>query len=121
MPEFGHMVRNADQGMQCVAAIPLPQQVLQRTLPTLERKVDDAIDTKPDVVDFVTANVQMIDSAGLNWLLGVLGRLDTLKIKMRIIDPSPIMADVLQATRLDSRFAVETSTPPAPEGGGNGS
>ncbi len=117
------MVRNADQGTECVAVIPMPQQVVQRVLATFERKVDDAIDTKPNVVDFAMNNVQMIDSAGLNWMLRVLGRLETLKIRMRIIDPSPIIADVLLATRLDSRFTVETTASAteagAAEGAGN--
>ncbi len=47
------MVRNADQGIQCVAVIPAGQQVVQRTLPALERRLDDAIATKPTVIDFV--------------------------------------------------------------------
>ncbi len=41
------------QGIQCVAPrYPAGQQVVQRTLPALERRLDDAIATKPTVIDF---------------------------------------------------------------------
>jgi len=107
------MVHDAEQGQECVAAVTVAEQVTARTVPALERKVDDAVERKPQVVDFVMSHVQVVDSAGLAWLLSILGRLETLNIKMRIVAPSPLMADVLLATRLDSRFVVETSQPAA--------
>jgi anti-anti-sigma factor len=109
-----------DQGMQCVAVIPAPQQVVQRTLSTLERKVDDAIDSRPGIVDFACSGVQIVDSAALNWLLSVLGRMEAQNIKLRLVDPSPIMLDVLLATRLDARFTVTTSAETNGQGGANG-
>ena len=99
------MGRDLDPGTQAIA-ISAPQQVVQRTLAPLERQIDDAIAAKLPTIDIALSEVQLIDSAGLNWLLSVLGRLQTLDMKLRLIDPSPIMVDVLLATRLDSRFAV---------------
>ena len=94
------------------------QQILQRTIPNLERQFDDAIAAKPAAVDFVVTAVQIIDSAGLNWLLSCNGRLETMGIKLRLVDPSPTMADVLAATRLDTRFLVLNSQDTG--GGANG-
>ena len=93
------------------------QQVIQRTLPALERRLDEVLAGKPEVVDLGLSAVQVIDSSGLNWLLSIQSRLETLGIRMRLVDPSPIMADVLLATRLDARFTVEVT---APHGSGNG-
>jgi anti-anti-sigma factor len=93
------------------------QQVIQRTLPALERRLDEVIAGKPGVIDLVLSAVQIVDSAGLNWLLSIQSRLETLGIRMRLVDPSPIMADVLLATRLDARFTVEVT---GGAGSGNG-
>jgi anti-anti-sigma factor len=83
------------------------QQIVQRTLPTLERRFDEVIAAKPPIIDLVLAAVQIVDSVGLNWMLSMQARLETLGIRMRLVDPSPIMADILLATRLDARFTVE--------------
>jgi anti-anti-sigma factor len=100
------MARMADRGMNSVP-ITAAQQIVQRTLPTLELRFDEVIAAKPPVIDLVLAAVQIVDSVGLNWLLSMQARLATMDIRMRLVDPSPIMADVLLATRLDSRFTVE--------------
>jgi anti-anti-sigma factor len=98
-------------------SITAAQQVTQRTLPALERRLDEVLAAKPDVVDVLLAAVQIVDSAGLNWLLSIQSRLETLGARLRLVDPSPIMADVLLATRLDARFTVEVTAAP---GSGNG-
>ena len=113
------MVRNSEDIIQAVS-IAAAQQVLARTLPLLERKVDEAIAGKPPFVDLVVSNVQIIDSAGLNWILAVQARLEGMGIKLRLVDPSPIMDDVLLATRLDSRLLVERTAGAAGAGGVNG-
>jgi anti-anti-sigma regulatory factor len=102
------MIREVDSGLQSVPIL-VAQQIVQRTLPALERRVDEVIVSKPPVVDFMVSNVQIVDSIGLNWLLSIQGRLDTLGIRMRLIDPSPIFSDILLATRLDSRFTIEVT------------
>ena len=102
------MVRNVDSGMQS-SAIVAAQQMVQRTLPALERRVDDVIAAKPPFVDIDVSHVQIIDSIGLNWLLSLNARLETLGSKLRLLDPSPVMADVLLATRLDTRLTVEAT------------
>src|SRR5262249_32860753 len=106
-----------DRGMQSIP-IMAAQQVIQRTIPTLERRVDEVVVSKPEAIDFVMSSVQIVDSAGLNWLLAVQSRLETLGIHMRLVDLSPIMSDVLRATRLESRFTVGQSG--AANGNGNG-
>ena len=68
------MVSSVDQGMDTQTII-ASQQVSQRRIPALERKVDEAIIAKPAVVEIVLSAVQIIDSASLNWLLSVQGRL----------------------------------------------
>ena len=103
------MVRQAGPGMH-VVSVTAAQQLTQRTLPTLERRVDEAIHEKPEAIDFIMSAVQIVDSAALNWLLSLLARLETLGIRLRIVDPSAIISDVLLATRLDSRFTVVVST-----------
>lgn len=92
--------------MQAIAVI-APQQIMQRTIPTLERQLDDAAAGKPGAVDLVLKPLQMIDSAGLNWLLGMQTRLETMGTTLRLVDPSAVMVDVLIATRLDVRFKVQ--------------
>ena len=96
------------------------QQVVQRTLPALERRLDEAIVSKPEAIDLVISAVQIVDSAGLNWLLSMQARLETLGIRLRLVDPSPIMSDVLLATRLDTRFTVESTAETAGAGGASG-
>ena len=102
------MAIKIDSGMP-TSAISVPQQLLQRTLPTLERRVDDAIAGKPPFVDLDMSPVQIIDSVSLNWLLALQARLELLGSRLRILDPSPVMADVLLATRLDTRLTIETT------------
>ena len=102
------MVRTAGQSMQSVH-VAVAQQVLQRTLATLNAKSTKPSPGKPEAVDLMMSNVQLVDSAALNWLLAVRMRLETLGIQLRIVNPSPVMKDVLLATRLDSRLIVETT------------
>ncbi len=109
------MLRNAGPGMHAVT-ISAAQQFTQRTLATLERRVDEAIEEKPEAIDLILAAVQAIDSAALNWLLTVAGRLETAGIRLRLVDPSAIASDVLLATRLDSRFTVEVRSPGGVDG-----
>jgi anti-anti-sigma factor len=90
-------------------AIVATQQVVQRNLPAMERQVDDAIAEKVDAVDLDLSHVQIVDSASLSWMLSIQSRLETLGMRLRLVDPSPIMADILLATRLDSRFTVEVT------------
>jgi anti-anti-sigma factor len=105
------VIRTVDRGMQSIS-IMAAQQVVQRTLPALERQLDEVIAGKPGVIDLVMSAVQIVDSTGLNWLLALQARLETLGIRMRLVDPSPVMADVLLATRLDARFTVEVTGGP---------
>ena len=96
------------------------QQIVQHTLPALERRLDEALVSKPEAIDLVLSAVQIVDSAGLTWLLSMRERLETLGIHMRLMDPSPLMSDVLLATRLEARFTVEFTGAAAGAGGGNG-
>src|SRR3954452_15693295 len=111
------MVRSIERGMETVPII-APQQIVQRTIPTIERKGKEAIVGKPGMVDVVLSAVQIVDSAGLNWLLAVQTRLETMGIRMRLLDPSPIMAYVLLATRLYSRLKVEVTCEGHKDGSG---
>jgi anti-anti-sigma factor len=95
-----------------------PQQVVQRSIPTLERQVDDAVASRPQTIDLVVSAIQVVDSAGLNWMVALLQRLETLNIRLRLVNPSSIMSDALMATRLDARFTIQNS---AQEGGVHGS
>jgi len=101
-------------------AVPInaPQQIVQRTVPTLERQMDDAIAGAGQGIDLILSQVQIVDSAGLNWLLQTQARLVTLGKKLRLVDPSPIFSDILVATRLEQRFSIMTSSG---QGGNNGS
>src|SRR4051812_4474722 len=103
-----------------------PQQFVSRTIPLLERKFDDALAAKPPSVDLVLSAVQIVDSASLNWLLSLQVRLESWGTRLRLVDLSPVMADVLLATRLDARLGVATATTGAeaslnPAGGVHGS
>ena len=111
------MVRSAGQSMQSVH-VPVAQQVLQRTLATLERRIDEAVAGKPEAVDLMMSNVQLVDSAALNWLLAIRMRLETMGIQLRIVNPSPVMKDVLLATRLDTRLTVENTNDIGDDGKG---
>lgn len=113
------MTGNLEQHAVSVPII-VPQQIVQRTIPPMELRVDEAIAGKPAVIDMILSNVLLIDSAGLNWLLSVQSRLETMGIHMRLLDPSPIMADVLLVTRLDSRFAIAATGMPEDQKPGNG-
>jgi anti-anti-sigma factor len=110
------MVRNADPGMHPIPITPA-EQITQQIIPLLERQVDDAVATKPLAIELNLSGVKAIDSAGLNWIVGIQNRLDTLGIRLRIIDPSPIVADIFLATRLDARFTIQMS---AAKGGSDG-
>lgn len=103
------MVRNveAPTAVGPIALINAPQQVSQKTIPALERMVDDGIAQRPAFLDVNFSAVHVIDSIGLNWLLSVQSRLNSLGIQLRISEPSPIVADILLATRLDTRFPVQ--------------
>jgi len=106
-------------------AVPAPQQFIARNLPLLERKIDDAIAGKPEAVDLILSAVQIVDSGALNWILQVQARLETNGTKLRLVELSPVMADVLLATRLDSRLGLNTSAATAegslsPAGGVHG-
>jgi anti-anti-sigma factor len=89
-------------------AIPVmaPQQLVQRSIPLLERQLDNAIAARPPAIDLVISAVQIVDSGGLNWLLALHARLDTLNIRLRLTNPSSIMTDALVATRLDARLTI---------------
>src|SRR4051812_1654664 len=102
------MVRNLEATASCMQLM-APQQISQRTLATFERQVDDAITQKAESVGLNLSAVQIIDSHGLNWLLGTLARLTTCGIQMHLVNPSPIMNDVLLSTRLDARFTIHRS------------
>lgn len=114
------MVRNSDPGMHAVP-ITAADQIVQRTIPLLERDVDNAIGTKPLAIDLVLAPVQIIDSAGLNWLIGLQNRLESLGMRLRIMDPSPVVSDIFLATRLAARFTIHnTATETGGPVGGRG-
>jgi anti-anti-sigma regulatory factor len=86
--------------------ITLPQQLSVRTIPLLERQVDDALAQRVSDLEMLAAAVQIVDSAGLNWLLAAKARLEAANAAVKIIDPSPLMTDAFVATRLDSRFTI---------------
>ena len=92
------------------------QQIVSRTIPLLERKFDDALAGKPAAIDLILSAVQIVDSAGLNWLVALQIRLESLGTRLRLVELSPVMADVLLATRLDTRLgvAVSNQSPDAP-------
>jgi anti-anti-sigma factor len=96
------------------------QQLIQRSVPTLERLVDDAIAARPAAIDLVVSAVQIVDSGGLNWLLALHARLDTLNIRLRLTNPSPVITDALAATRLDARLAVAGAAVADTQGGTHG-
>jgi anti-anti-sigma factor len=105
------MVRNVEPAPPSGPAlqITLPQQLSVRTIPLLERQLDDAFAKRSQAVELLAAAVQIVDSAGLNWLLTAKTRLDALGSALKIFDPSPILSDAFTATRLDSRFTIAHS------------
>jgi len=102
------MAANAGPGMHTVTIV-IAQQMVQRIIPTLERRVDEAISEKAESVDLTMSAVQIVDSAALNWMLQAQLRLESLGIRFRLMEPSAVMLDVLLATRLDSRLTVEVA------------
>jgi anti-anti-sigma factor len=103
------MVRNIEPAGATVQ-IALPQQVTVKTLPLLERQVDDAI-ARRACLEMLCAAVQIVDSAGLNWLLSARARMEVAGLGMKLMDLSAVMADVFLATRLDSRFTILCTVP----------
>jgi anti-anti-sigma factor len=106
------MVRNTDPAPAPGPALQttLPQQITLRTIPLLERQVDDALAQRASSVEMFAAPVQIVDSAGLNWLLSAKARLEAANCTLKIVDPSPIVIDAFTATRLDSRFTLVHSS-----------
>ena len=99
------MVRNVEPAGPALQII-LPQQITVRTIPLLERQLDDALAQSASSVEMIAGPVQIVDSAGLNWLLTAKTRLETAAQMLKIVDPSPIVIDAFTATRLDSRFTL---------------
>jgi anti-anti-sigma factor len=100
------MVRNVEPPAGPSLQITLPQQISLRTVPLLERQLDDAFAQRAAAVELLAAAVQIVDSAGLNWLLTARTRLEAAGAALKIMDPSPIVTDAFIATRLDSRFTI---------------
>ena len=100
------MVRNVDSGAARVVITP-PQQMSQRSLTLLERQLDDAIAQRASAVDMPLNSVQVIDSAGLNWLLNAKARLEVAGIPLHLMNLSDIVKDIFVATRMDSRFTIQ--------------
>src|SRR6188768_932748 len=92
--------------MTPAVSVTAAQQIISRTVTLLERKFDDVLAAKPEAVDLNLSAVQIIDSAGLNWLLSMKSRLETLGTRLRLVDLSPVMVDALLATRLETRLGV---------------
>jgi anti-anti-sigma factor len=102
--------------MQAVS-VRAPQQVVQRSIPLLERQIDELIAGRPQALELDLSQLQVIDSTGLNWLLSQLARLESLNVCLVLSEPSPLLMDVLVATRLDTRFRIQSS---AAAGGDHG-
>jgi anti-anti-sigma factor len=97
------MVRNVNAGAVTIVA---PQQITQRTMNGLDRQLDDAITQRVALVELNVAGTQIIDSAGLNWLLNAQSRLGATEIRLQLVEVPAIVQDVLVATRLDSRLTI---------------
>ncbi|HUO07370.1 MAG TPA: STAS domain-containing protein [Phycisphaerae bacterium] len=97
------MVRNVNAG---AALIDAPQQISQRTVNGIDRDLDEAITQRAPNVALNLSATQIIDSAGLNWLLNAQSRLAASNITLHLVAVPPIVVDILLATRLDSRFTV---------------
>jgi anti-anti-sigma regulatory factor len=97
------MVRNVDTPGPALQ-FTLPQQITLRTIPLLERQIDDTLAQRASSLEMLATPVQIVDSAGLNWLLTAKSRLEAANCALKIVDPSPLVVDAFTATRLDSRF-----------------
>ncbi len=97
------MVRNVNAGAMTIVA---PQQISQRTINGIDRQLDDAITQRVGVVELNVAATQIIDSAGLNWLLSAQSRLGATEIRLQLVQVPAIVQDVLTATRLESRLTI---------------
>lgn len=84
-----------------------PSALVQGNLSALERQVDDAILRKAELVTIDLNAVESAESAGLEWLLTAQSRLAAQGIHLVLRRLSPMMTDVLVATRLDTRFQIE--------------
>ena len=101
------MVRNVDNPSPSpTVQISTPQQISQRTIVLLERQIDDAVAQSAGAIEMNLSATQMIDSAGLNWLVQTQTRLSAVNMQLRLIEVPPIVSDIFLATRLDSRFHV---------------
>src|SRR4051812_47179927 len=96
------MVRNVEPAPPTGPAlqIALAQQISVRTIPLLERQLDDAFAQRASSVELIAGSVQVVDSAGLNWLLNAKTRVEALGASFKINDPSPVLIDAFTATRL---------------------
>ncbi|MGN6368705.1 MAG: STAS domain-containing protein [Phycisphaerae bacterium] len=97
------MVRNVNAGAVSIVA---PQQITQRTLNGIDRQLDDAITQRVGVVQLNVSGTQVIDSAGLNWLLNAQSRLAATQIRLELVEVPAIVQDILVATRLEPRLTV---------------
>ena len=99
------MVRNVnpDASTQIVSA---PQQLTQSSLAEIDQLIDRALASKPSAILLDLSALHTVDSASLNWLLQTQTRLALQQVELRIYNPSETCHDVLQATRLDSRFVI---------------
>lgn len=101
------MVRNSHlEGRS--AQLSCPPTLAQASLAAMERQVDEALLAKPESVWVDLAAVQAVESAGLEWLIVVQSRLAAQGIQLVLKRPSKLMSDVLIATRLDSRFRIDS-------------
>ena len=99
------MVRNTPMAER-VAQFSLPHQVQQAGLGQLDRRIDEALVTEARRIVLDTSEVQVIDSASLHWLLALQARLSAAGCELLLARPSPILRDVLLATRLESRLKI---------------
>ena len=59
-----------------------------------------------------------MDSSGVGWLLLCHKRMRQAGGKLVLVDPHPVVANVLRILKLDRVLAIENSTPAAPHEGG---
>jgi len=99
------MVRNIEPLLD-KADVELPETFVQTSLGTLERAFEAAIARNPEPLTIGAGQVNAVDSAALNWLLGQQSRLASLSLQMVLQKPSALLRDALLATRLDHRFQL---------------
>jgi anti-anti-sigma regulatory factor len=87
-----------------------PAALSQNNLAALERQVDSVLSTGPSIVAVDVSNIDAAESAALEWLCALQNRIITNNAKMVLRKPSPVMRDILIATRLDHKFQIETAT-----------